>query len=83
MRSAALRSSGAAGFGMPGVEVDGIDFFAVHEAAREAIERARNGGGPSLAASQIEPLLWAISKAMRTTYRAPGEVDGCAPSTIA
>jgi pyruvate dehydrogenase E1 component alpha subunit len=38
----------AAGFGMPGVIVDGFDFFAVHEAASEAIERARQGGGPTL-----------------------------------
>jgi pyruvate dehydrogenase E1 component alpha subunit len=38
----------AAAFGMPGVIVDGFDFFAVHEAAGEAIERARNGGGPTL-----------------------------------
>jgi acetoin:2,6-dichlorophenolindophenol oxidoreductase subunit alpha len=38
----------AAGFGMPGMIVDGFDFFAVHEAAGEAIERARDGGGPAL-----------------------------------
>ncbi|MGH3519689.1 MAG: thiamine pyrophosphate-dependent dehydrogenase E1 component subunit alpha [Haloechinothrix sp.] len=38
----------AAGFGMPGVIVDGFDFFAVYEAAGEAIERARGGGGPTL-----------------------------------
>lgn len=38
----------AAGFGMPGVIVDGFDFFAVYDAAREAVERARNGGGPTL-----------------------------------
>jgi pyruvate dehydrogenase E1 component alpha subunit len=37
----------AAGFGMPAVKVDGDDFFAVHEAMREATERARGGGGPS------------------------------------
>jgi TPP-dependent pyruvate/acetoin dehydrogenase alpha subunit len=37
----------AAGFGMPAVKVSGDDFFAVHEAAREAVERARDGGGPS------------------------------------
>jgi acetoin:2,6-dichlorophenolindophenol oxidoreductase subunit alpha len=35
-------------FGMPGVIVDGFDFFAVHEAASQAIARAREGGGPSL-----------------------------------
>ncbi len=38
----------ANGFGMPGVVVDGHDFFAVHEAAGEAIKRARNGEGPSM-----------------------------------
>jgi TPP-dependent pyruvate/acetoin dehydrogenase alpha subunit len=37
----------AAGFGMPAAKVSGDDFFAVHEAAREAVERARDGGGPS------------------------------------
>jgi pyruvate dehydrogenase E1 component alpha subunit len=37
----------AGGFGMPAAKVSGDDFFAVHETAREAIERARNGGGPS------------------------------------
>ncbi len=38
----------ASGFNMPGVVVDGHDFFAVHEAAGEAIKRAREGAGPSL-----------------------------------
>ena len=33
---------------MPGIQVDGFDFFAVHDAAGEAIERARSGGGPTL-----------------------------------
>ena len=37
----------AGGFGLPAVKVSGDDFFAVHEAAREAVERARSGGGPS------------------------------------
>ena len=64
----------ADGFGLPGISVDGFDFFAVHEAAGEAIARARSGGGASL----IE------CKGMRyfghfegdqQTYRAPGEVD--------
>ena len=48
----------AAGFGMPGVILDGFDFFAVHEAASEAIARARAGGGPTLIetyrASEVE-----------------------------
>ena len=33
---------------MPGVEVDGNDVLAVYQAAGEAIERARSGGGPTL-----------------------------------
>ncbi len=37
----------ARGFGMPAVTVDGNDFFAVYEAAAEAIDRARKGGGPT------------------------------------
>jgi TPP-dependent pyruvate/acetoin dehydrogenase alpha subunit len=36
------------GFGLPSMEVDGSDFFVVYEAAREAIDRARAGGGPTL-----------------------------------
>ena len=38
----------ATGFGMPGVSVDGTDFFAVYEAIGEIVKRAREGGGPSL-----------------------------------
>ena len=38
----------AAGYNMPGVVVDGMDFFAVYEAAGQAVERARSGQGPSL-----------------------------------
>jgi len=38
----------AAGFGLPAVKVNGDDFFEVHEAAYEAVERARSGGGPSV-----------------------------------
>lgn len=38
----------AAGYGIPGVVVDGNDVFAVWEAAGEAIKRAREGMGPTL-----------------------------------
>ena len=37
----------AEGFGMPSYKLDGSDFFAVQEAAAEAVERARRGDGPS------------------------------------
>lgn len=38
----------AAGYGMPGVRVDGNDVLAVHAATQEALERARAGGGPTV-----------------------------------
>ncbi|HEX7376216.1 MAG TPA: thiamine pyrophosphate-dependent enzyme, partial [Pirellulales bacterium] len=38
----------AANYGMPGFEVDGNDVVSVYEVAREAIVRARAGGGPTL-----------------------------------
>jgi pyruvate dehydrogenase E1 component alpha subunit len=38
----------ARGYGMPGVRVDGGDVLAVFEATREAVSRAREGGGPTL-----------------------------------
>ncbi len=38
----------AAGYGIAGIMVDGMDVMAVYEAARDAVERARMGGGPTL-----------------------------------
>jgi pyruvate dehydrogenase E1 component alpha subunit len=35
-------------YGIPGVQVDGNDLFAVYSVTREALDRARNGGGPTL-----------------------------------
>jgi len=38
----------AAAYGIPGATIDGNDVLGVYEAAREAVERARSGGGPTL-----------------------------------
>ena len=38
----------AAGYDIPADRVDGVDFFAVYEAAGLAVERARSSGGPTL-----------------------------------
>ena len=38
----------AAGFGMPGFAVDGMDVLAMYQAGKEAVERARKGDGPTL-----------------------------------
>jgi 2-oxoisovalerate dehydrogenase E1 component len=37
-----------AAYGIPAVEIDGNDVLAVEAAAREAVQRARDGGGPTL-----------------------------------
>ncbi|MCW2803488.1 MAG: 2-oxoisovalerate dehydrogenase component alpha subunit [Propionibacteriaceae bacterium] len=37
----------AAGFGFPGIRVDGNDVLAVHAVTEEALERARSGNGPT------------------------------------
>ncbi|MBA2336536.1 MAG: thiamine pyrophosphate-dependent dehydrogenase E1 component subunit alpha [Acidimicrobiia bacterium] len=64
----------AQGFGIPGVTVDGTDFFAVHEAAGAVIDRARNGGGPSLLECEMVRFFGHFEGDAQT-YRAPGEVD--------
>ena len=38
----------AAGYGIPGIVVDGNDVIAVYQAAIRAVDRARSGGGPTL-----------------------------------
>ncbi|ABG05331.1 Pyruvate dehydrogenase (lipoamide) [Rubrobacter xylanophilus DSM 9941] len=64
----------ADGFGIPGVVVDGHDFFAVHEAAGEAVERARNGGGPTLIECKVNRY-YGHFEGDAQTYRAPNEVE--------
>lgn len=45
-----------AGYGIPGVEVDGSDPLAVREVVREAVRRARSGAGPTLIEARIDRL---------------------------
>ena len=63
----------ASGFNMPGVVVDGHDFFAVHEAAGEAIKRARDGAGPSLLECKLNRY-YGHFEGDAQTYRAQDEV---------
>lgn len=64
----------AAGFGLPGMTVDGTDFFAVHEAAAEIIKRAREGGGPALLECKMVRF-YGHFEGDAQTYRGPGELD--------
>lgn len=64
----------AAGFGLPGMTVDGTDFFAVHEAAGEIIKRARDGGGPALLECKMVRF-YGHFEGDAQTYRGPGELE--------
>ncbi len=64
----------AAAYGMPGCTIDGNDPFVVLQAAGEAAERARGGGGPSLIEAMTERLVGHYSGDMQA-YRPAGEVD--------
>lgn len=63
----------APGFGMPGVMVDGHDFFAVYETAGEAIKRARQGGGPTLIECRLDRY-YGHFEGDAQTYRGDNEV---------
>ena len=64
----------AAGFGLPGVTIDGTDFFAVHEAAGEIIARARKGGGPALLECKMVRFHGHFEGDAQT-YRGKGELE--------
>lgn len=62
----------AKGFGMPGVKVDGSDFFAVYEAAGDLIARARDGHGPALLECDVVRFFGHFEGDAQT-YKAKGE----------
>jgi TPP-dependent pyruvate/acetoin dehydrogenase alpha subunit len=64
----------AQAFRVPGVRVDGNDVWAVHEAAREAVARARRGGGPALLECRTYRH-YGHSKGDPATYRPRHEVE--------
>lgn len=66
-------SEKAAGYGIPGVTVDGNDVLAVYDAVAAAVERARDGQGPTL----IEALTYrwrGHSKSDKNRYRTKDEI---------
>lgn len=64
----------AAGYDIPAQRVDGHDFFAVNEAAREAVDRARAGDGPSLLHMKLHRY-YGHFEGDAMTYRDPEEVN--------
>ncbi|MCA1717227.1 MAG: thiamine pyrophosphate-dependent dehydrogenase E1 component subunit alpha [Actinobacteria bacterium] len=67
-------SDRAAGYGMPGTTVDGMELDEVHEAAFEAVERARSGEGPSLLEAVTYRYL-GHSKSDANLYRTRDEIS--------
>jgi 2-oxoisovalerate dehydrogenase E1 component alpha subunit len=65
----------AAGYGFPGVEVDGNDVLAVYETAKEAFERARRGDGPTLIEAKTYRLAAHTSDDDDRRYRTREEVE--------
>jgi 2-oxoisovalerate dehydrogenase E1 component alpha subunit len=65
----------AAGYGMPGVAVDGGDPLACYAAAKEAHDRARRGEGPTLIEANVVRLTSHSSDDDQRRYRDPAEVE--------
>lgn len=68
-------ASRAAGYNIPGVQVDGQDVLAVYEKAGEAVERARQGKGPTLLECLTYRFLGHHVGDPGTTYRSKEEVE--------
>jgi 2-oxoisovalerate dehydrogenase E1 component alpha subunit len=64
----------AAGYGIPGVVVDGTDVLACYAAAREAVDRARAGEGPTLIEAKVTRLTAHSSDDQQTKYRSEEEL---------
>ena len=64
----------AAGYGIPGVVVDGADVLACYQAARVAVDRARAGEGPTLIEAKVTRLTAHSSDDQQTKYRSEDEL---------
>lgn len=65
----------AKAYGMPGIQVDGNDIFAVYTAVKEALERARRGEGPTLIEAVTYRMGPHTSSDDPTRYRSQEEVN--------
>lgn len=65
----------AAGYGIPGATVDGTDVAACFAVCREAVDRARGGGGPTLIDAKIWRMNSHTSEDNQSRYRTKEEID--------
>ena len=68
-------SDRAQGYDMPGILVDGMDVFAVYDAAAQAVARARSGEGPTLIECQTYRYYGHTVFDNPLTYRSKEEED--------
>jgi 2-oxoisovalerate dehydrogenase E1 component len=68
-------SARAAGYGMPGLAIDGNDVLAVYGAMSTAVERARSGGGPTLVEAKTYRYNPHTSDDDDKLYRSASEVE--------
>ena len=66
----------AAGYGFPGVQVDGGDLLACYAVGREAHVRAQTGGGPTLIEAHVVRLTSHSSDDDQRRYRDAADVEG-------
>jgi 2-oxoisovalerate dehydrogenase E1 component alpha subunit len=64
----------ASGYGIPGVIVDGADVLGCYRAAKEAVDRARAGDGPTLIEAKVIRLTAHSSDDQQTKYRSAEEL---------
>ena len=65
----------AAGFGLPGVRVDGNDVLACYAVTRQALQRARDGQGPTLIEAVTYRMGAHTTSDDPSRYRDPAEVE--------
>lgn len=65
----------AIGYGIPGVQVDGNDIFAMYVVTKEAVDRARSGNGPTLIEAYTYRLGAHTTADDPTVYRDESEVE--------
>jgi 2-oxoisovalerate dehydrogenase E1 component alpha subunit len=65
----------ADGYGIPGVQVEGSDPIAVYKIVKEAMQRARSGGGPTLIEAKCYRFMAHTTDDDDRTYRTREEIE--------
>jgi TPP-dependent pyruvate/acetoin dehydrogenase alpha subunit len=76
-------SDRALGYGIPGITVDGTDVLEVYRVCREAVDRARNGDGPTivesvtmrLAGHAVHDTAWYVEKSLVAKWEKKDPVE--------